>query len=56
MGTLGTMAQPSLEKGWRLDDFREWHVVICTRCLSPVNLGFKLAGKFAGEINLVKIV
>jgi hypothetical protein len=37
MGTLGTMAQPSLEKGLRLDDFREWHVVIYTQGSGPVN-------------------
>jgi hypothetical protein len=37
MGTLGTMAQPSLDKGWRLDDFREGHLVIYAHLFRPVN-------------------
>jgi hypothetical protein len=37
MGTLGTMAQPSLEKGWRLDDFWEGHLVIYTHHFRAVN-------------------
>jgi hypothetical protein len=37
MRTLGTMAQPSLEKGRRLDDFWEGHLVIYTHHFRAVN-------------------
>jgi len=37
MGTLRTMAQPCLEKGRRLDDFREGHLVIYTHHFPAVN-------------------
>jgi hypothetical protein len=37
MRTLGTMAQPGLEKGRRLDDFREGHLVIYTHHFRTVN-------------------
>lgn len=56
MGTLGTMAQPCLEKGWRLDDFRERHMAINTHVVTPVNCEQFYAGKFAGEIRYVKIM